>query len=431
MLNTLTDFCKKIFNVRQLIVLSLGFASGFPLLLTGSTFKLWLAQDGVDIKTIGLMSLVGTAYSLKFFWAPLIDRYYFSYFGRRKTWIFISQVFLAIGLFMMSSLNPLTDGLGLLAGWAVFVAFMSATQDTAIDAYRREYLSLEELGLGSSMNVYGYRIAMLVAGGFLVSLVSDTSAVAAASTTGLTGIISWNQFYQISSLIMVVLAAITFFIPEPKSEAAPKTLFGAFLEPFKEFFMRKEALFVLLFVFLFKLGDQISGSLLTPFYKSMGYTNVEIGLITKTYGLFSTLAGLFVGGIALLKFGIRKCLWTFGILQALSTASFAIVTLTGPVIWSLSFAVIFEDFSSGMGTAAFTAYIASVTNTRFTATQFALLTSFATLGRTLFSGGSGFLQDAVGWAEFFYAGALLALPGLFVLWLMNKKYPIPINNLHT
>lgn len=414
-MNSFIEFTKKIFNLKQLIILTLGFSSGFPLLLTGSTFKLWLSQEGVDIKTIGLMSLVGTAYSFKFLWSPFVDRYYFSFLGRRKTWILLTQVLLAVALFAISLLQPTADSLFLLASLAVAVAFLSATQDIAIDAYRREFLKIEEIGLGSSMNVYGYRIAMLVAGGVLVSLVADNANLVANSSTGLAGVITWNDFYKISAAIMGILALISAFIPETKTDSAPKTLVSAVIEPFKEFFLRKEAWLILLFVFLFKLGDQLTGSLLTPFYKAMGYTNVEIGLITKTYGLFSSLAGLFVGGIALLKFGIHRCLWVFGILQALSTAAFALVTFTPGAIWSLSFTVIFEDFSSGMGTAAFTAYIASVTSTRFTATQFALLTSIATLGRTIISGGSGFMQDSLGWAGFFYAGAILALPGLFLI----------------
>lgn len=405
---------KKVLSRDMLIIFVLGFASGLPLLLTGATLKQWLAQDKIDIKTIGFFSWVGLAYSFKYLWAPLLDRYFSEKVGRRKTWMLFSQIGLVIGIVMMAAQVPSMD-LTALAAWAVFVAFMSATQDIAIDAYRREFLTNEQMGLGSSMGVYGYRVAMLIAGGVGVSFVADTDVLGHQ--------ISWNQLYYIMAGIMAFCALVTFFVPEPEKEAAPRSIVEAVIAPFIEFFKRPEAILILVFVFAFKLGDQISGSLLTPFYKDMGYQNAEIGLITKSFGLFSSLAGLFVGGLALLKFGIRKCLWIFGILQALSTASFALVVFTGPVIWSLAATVIFEDFSSGMGTAAFTAYIASITNRKFTATQFALLTSVATLGRTLFSGLSGVLQASVGWANFFYFGALLALPGLALLWWLNKKHP--------
>lgn len=406
---------KKIFNLKQLSVLLLGFSSGFPLLLTGSTFKLWLSQEKIDIKTIGLMSLVGTAYSLKFLWSPLLDRYFLPFLGRRKTWIIFTQVGLAACLYMMSTFTITPEVLSALAFWAICVAFLSATQDIAVDAYRREILKDEEIGLGSSMSVYGYRAAMWIAGGVLVALVADTTLVA-QETTGIT----WPDFYKISAAVMSALAVLTFFFKEPDIHSAPKSLISAVIEPFKDFFKKENAFIILSFIFLFKLGDQISGSLLTPFYKSMGYINAEIGLITKTFGLISTLTGLFVGGIALLKFDIKKCLLTFGLLQALSTATFALITYTGAVQWSLAVCVFFEDFSSGMGTAAFIAYMSSITNSKYTATQFALLSSLTAVGRTLFSGYAGYLQDAVGWANFFFIGAVLALPGLFLLiWMMK------------
>lgn len=411
--NANTSTWKKVFSKNMLIIFILGFASGLPYLLAaGATLKLWLAQEQVDIKVIGFFSWVTMAYSLKFFWSPFLDRYFLNKIGRRKTWILFSQMGLVTGIFMMASESP-TQNLVSLAGWAVFVAFMSATQDIAIDAYRREFLSNEELGLGSAMGVYGYRVAMLISGGVFVSFVADTGV-------SLENHITWNQLYYIMAAIMAFCSLITVFIPEPKVEATPRTLGEAVIEPFKEFFKRPEAFLILAFVFTFKFGDQVSGSLLGPFYKAMGYQNAEIGLIAKFYGLFSSLAGLFVGGIALLKFEVKKCLWAFGVLQILATAAFALLTVTGPKIWTLSVTVIFEDFSQGMGTAAFAAYLASVTNRKYTATQFALLTSIASLGRGLFSGFGGLLQAEVGWANFFYIGALLGVPGLVVLWWLDR-----------
>lgn len=405
---------KKVFSRKMLVVFVLGFASGLPFVLTSSVLKQWLAQEKVDIKTIGFFSLVGIAYSFKYLWAPLLDRYFFEKLGRRKTWIMASQLGLVIGMIQMGSWSSATTSLAVLAGFAVFVAFMSATQDIAIDALRREYLTDEEIGLGSSMNVYGYRVAMVVAGGIFVSLVGDNASVDVNKLT-------WNQLYYCMAAIMAACFVVTYFINEGKSEAVPRTIVEAVINPFIDFLKRPEAFLIIAFVFTFKLGDQISGSLLAPFYKDMGYTNAEIGLIAKTYGLFSTLAGLLVGGIALLKFSVQKCLYFFGILQGLSSAAFALITFTGPDVWALTFTVIFEDFSQGMGTAAFTAYMAMITNKKYTATQFALLTSFAALGRTLFSGAGGVLQASVGWANFFYLGGLLAIPGLLLLWWMSRK----------
>lgn len=409
---------KKVFTLKMLIIFALGFSSGLPLLLTGSTLKLWLAQEHIDIKTIGFFGWVGLAYSFKFLWSPFLDRYFSKEIGRRKTWMLISQVGMILGLVMMGLQNP-TENLWTLAIWSVFVAFMSATQDIAIDAYRREFLSDQELGLGSSMNVYGYRVAMLVAGGIGISMVADAVTSAGVATNGF---LTWNQLYFLMAAIISVLCAITVFIPEPQDISTPKTLLSAVIDPFVEFFKRKEGLAILLFVFLFKLGDQIAGSLLNPFYKDMGYHNLEIGLITKTYGMISSLFGLFLGGVAMLKLGIRKALWIFGILQALSTAAFALITITGPTLLALGVVVILEDMTSGMATAAFTAFIAAVTNKKFTATQFAALTSVATLGRTFFAGFAGLIQSAVGWAWFFYIGGLLALPGLFLLWWLSHRH---------
>ena len=410
---------KKVLNKKMLIVFVLGFASGLPFVLTGATLKQWLAQDKIDIKTIGFFSWVGIAYSFKYLWSPLLDRYYSKSLGHRKTWMLLSQWGLVAGMIMMGAQTPSLN-LAALAGWAVFVAFMSATQDIAIDAYRREYLTNQEIGLGSSMGIYGYRVAMMVAGGAGVSFVADSDILGNK--------ISWNQLYFILAALMALCSILTFFIPEPKSETSPRTILEAVIDPFIEFFKRPGAWAILLFVFTYKLGDQIGLSLLTPFYKEMGYLNAEIGIITKTFGLFSSLAGLFFGGLALFKFGIRRCLFVFGVLQGISTALFALVVYTGPQIWSLATTVLFEDFATGMGTAALTAYIAMSTSRKFTATQLALLTSIATLGRALFSGFSGILQSQVGWVNFFYIGGLLSLPGLILLfWIDRRSLPSEVS----
>lgn len=400
----------KYFDYKFLIVLILGFASGLPLLLTGSTLKTWLARENIDISMIGYFSWVGMAYSLKFIWSPLVDRYSFFKMGRRRSWLLLSQLGLVISLFGFQFINP-HQHLTAMALLAVVVAFFSATQDVVIDAYRREILESSQLGLGSTFSIYGYRVAMLISGGLAISLVGGDFIN-----------LSWNEMYSAMAGLMLVCLIASLFCPEPKNEFHPPgTLLEAIKNPVIEFLERKQVWLILLFVILFKLGDQLSGALLNPLYVAIGYSNADIGLIAKTFGLASSLAGLFLGGILIIKFGIYRSLWIFGVLQALSTASFALLTYTGPQNWALAFTVVFEDVSSGMGTAAFVAFLAALTNKKFTATQYALLSSFAGLGRNFFSGFSGDLQKILGWEFFFYTCALAAIPGLLMLTFMKNK----------
>ncbi|MCB0369661.1 MAG: MFS transporter, partial [Bdellovibrionales bacterium] len=351
-------------------------------------------------------SWVGMMYSLKFIWAPVLDSVSLNKFGRRRSWMLTMQLALMGAIFLLGRVDPISS-LSTMAVIAVIVSFFSATQDIAIDAFRREYLEEEELGLGSTMNIYGYRIAMLVSGGLAVAMADH---------------MNWSEVYLIMSCLMFLGVIATFYAPEPKViEGAGKTFYAFVVDPLKEFMRRDGALVILLFVFLFKLGDAISGSMLNPFYIEMGYDKTDIGLIAKTFGLASSLLGLFLGGVIIYYLGIIKSLWIFGVLQALSTASFALVTYTGPVKWSLAFVVIFEDMSSGMGTAAFVAFMASITNKKYTATQYAVLSSIATLGRNFFSGFAGYMVKYLHWANFFYVCALIAIPGLIFLVIMARN----------
>lgn len=400
---------------RMLITILMGFSSGLPLLLTGGTFKMWLAREGVDVKTIGFLSWVGMAYSLKFIWAPLLDRYQLTRHGRRRSWLFLTQIALIGFIASMGLFNP-TTSLTPLVITAILVAFFSATQDSAIDAYRRELLPDEEMGLGASMTTYGYRIAMLVSGGLAIGLVGDSALS-----------LTWNQLYFSMAGLMGIGFITTFFIPEPSvSEPTPKSLRDAVIEPFKEFLMRPQALLLLTFVIAFKLGDSLSGQMLNKFYVDMQFTNQDVGFIAKTVGLFSSLLGLFLGGLLITKLKVYRALIIFGILQALSTAYFMTLTLTGPQSWALALAVVFEDITSGMGTSAFLAFMALLTNKRFSATQYALLASFASLGRNFFSGFSGVMVEQLGWAGFFIACALIALPGIFMaVYIQRRLVPVP------
>ncbi|OYZ21696.1 MAG: hypothetical protein B7Y39_08835 [Bdellovibrio sp. 28-41-41] len=400
-------FLALIFTKKMLITFLLGFSSGLPLQLTGATLKFWLSEANVDITTIGYFGWVGMAYSLKFIWAPLADRYSFFGMGRRRSWMVLSQVAIAIGLIIVGVLDP-KESLALVAAVSVWIAFFSATQDIAYDAFRREYLDDKELGFGSSMNMYGYRIGMLISSGVAL---------------GMAAYMSWTHVYWIMALLMGVGIVTTLYSKESKNvDYKSKTLRESVIEPFKEFIQRNGAILILFFVFFFKLGDALSGSMLSPFYKEMGYQKEDIALIAKTFGLISSMVGLFIGGITIYKIGILRSLWVFGILQALSTASFALITYTGPEKWALAFAVIFEDITAGMGSSAFIAYLASITNKNYTATQFAVLSSIATLGRNFFSGFSGIMVKEFGWEWFFYSCALIALPGMGLLYWVQKSH---------
>ncbi len=378
-------------------------------MMTGGTLKLWLSREQVDISTIGYFSWVGMAYSLKFLWSPLLDRFSLGKLGRRRSWMIATQVAIAASLAFIGTLNPL-ENLSLMAAIAVLVALFSATQDIAIDAFRREYLSNEELGIGSSMNIYGYRVAMLISGGVGISLVGSDFIN-----------LSWGQLYYLIAACMLIGIGTTLWAPEPKiSGPMPRTLLEAIVDPFAEFLKRPGAWFILSFVFVFKLGDALSGALLNPFYAEMGFTNTDIGIVAKIFGMSSSLGGLFLGGLIIYHIGIYKSLWAFGILQGLSTAAFALITFTGAQVWALASVVVFEDITSGMGSAAFVAFMAALSNRKYTATQYAILSSIATLGRNFFSGFSGDMVKILGWAPFFYVCGLIAIPGLLMLFKMKK-----------
>lgn len=395
---------------RMLVIMVLGFSSGLPLLLTGGTFKMWLAREGIDVKTIGFLSWVGMAYSLKFIWAPLLDRYQISKHGRRKSWLYLTQFCLILFIALMGTFDPKIS-LTPLALTAVLVAFFSATQDSVIDAYRREFLPDEELGLGASMSTYGYRIAMLISGGLGIGLVGSDSFN-----------LTWNQLYFGMALLMGFGLLTSILIPEPTAQGTPlKSLKEAVIEPFKEFLTRPRAFIILSFVIMFKLGDSLSGQMLNKFYVDMQFSNQDVGFIAKTVGLISSLVGLFLGGITIKYLKIHRSLIVFGIFQALSTGYFSLLTETGPQRWALASAVIFEDITSGMGTSAFLAFMALLTHQRFTATQYALLASFASLGRNFFSGFSGIMVEELGWAKFFIACSLIALPGIFMAFYLHKN----------
>jgi len=399
----MTPLLAQIFSPRMLVALVMGFSCGLPLLLTITVLQAWMTEAGVDLTVIGLMSLVGLPYTVKFLWAPLLDRYTPPFLGRRRGWLLAAQLLLMAAIVGLGLTDPAADP-WLVALAAFFVTFFSASQDIVVDAYRREDLSDEELGLGSSLYVNGYRLGMLLAsGGGLI--MADS--------------IPFSQVYFIMAACLGVGVVTTLLAREPEpSQGAPATIKEAVVEPFVEFFTRSGlawGVLVLGFILLFKIGDSMASAMTTPFYLELGFTKTQIGAVVKLFGFWATIGGGLLGGVLMLKLGISKSLWIFGFLQAVSTAGFAVLAQLGPVVAGLGAVVAFENLTSGMGTAAYVAFMASLTNKRFTATQYALLSSLMGIPRVMASAPTGFLAEHLGWTGFFIFCTLIAAPGMLLL----------------
>ncbi len=379
----------------------MGFASGLPRALPVSTLQAWMAVEGVDLRTIGIFAIVALPYTLKFLWSPAMDRFVPPLFGRRRGWILITQLLLAASIasiaFSQPAISPLTVGV-----LALILSFLSASQDIVVDAYRTDILHSEERGAGAAVAVMGYRIALIISGS-LALIMSDQ--------------IGWRNTYLVMSGIMLIGFLCTLFAPEPpQNSAPPRTLNEAIIGPLKDYFSRPSAVTFLLLVILYKLADAYAASLLTAFLiKGIGFSATDVGAINKGLGLAATIIGALVGGSLMVKLGLYRSLLYFGIVQALTIVAFSALAVVGRDYSMLVFAVGFENFGSGMGTAAFLALLMTMCNQRFSATQYALLSSLAALGGIVISPTSGFLAEAVGWPVFFLISAAIAVPGLLLL----------------
>lgn len=398
------------FNRHMLICVMLGFTSGLPLFILYNLLSAWLKAEQVDLKSIGLFALVGFPYTWKFLWSPLMDRFHFPLLGRRRGWMFFTQLALLATVGSMGFFSPLTE-LTAVVTLAGLIAFLSASQDIVIDAYRRELLSDAEQGSGTALFVNAYKMSTLVPGS-LSLILSD--------------FLSWQTVFGITALFMLPGLATTLLIREPAIYGEPpRTLREAVVEPFREFIHRSgwsHALLILAFIFLYKLGDSMATALATPFYMELGYTRTQIGLVAKNAGLWASLAGGIIGAVWLEKTGINRGLWIFGVLQAIAILGFALLAHTGvaaagtePSSLLLGLVIGLEAFAVGLGTAAFTAYIATTTDQRYTATQFALFTSLAAVPRTFFNALTGFIVAQTGWFVFFLICFALAIPGMLLL----------------
>ena len=414
---------------RVVAILFLGFSSGMPLLLTFSTLSIWLAEEGISKTSIGLFALLATPYSLKFIWAPFIDRLRLPILtqrlGRRRGWAILTQLALVVGIVGLGTGDPV-EGTWTMAAWAVFVAFASASQDVVIDAYRIEILEERQYGAGSAMIVAGYRIGMLASG---------AGALYLAET------VSWFWVYIVMAGLMGVGVLTILLNPEPAGPDFADASVGrlvpmqwlrqAVFEPFAEFLARggwRTALLILSFVIFYKFGDSLAGVMANPFYLEIGFTKSEIASISKIFGLGATLAGGFFGGLIVVRRGIMESLLWCGLLQMFSNLMFAIQAMVGHDVTMLSITIAVENVAGGMGTASFVAYLSALCNIAYTATQYALLSSLMAVARTFLSSPAGFLADSTSWVIFFVVTTIAALPGLILLWWLIRRNIVPLSD---
>lgn len=399
-----------ILNRRMLICILTGFSSGLPLFILINLLPAWLRTEGISLKAIGLFALIQFPYTWKFVWSPFLDHYALPWLGRRRGWILATQIGLLAAIAALGGLSP-KDDLDLIVLLSVALAFLSATQDIVLDAYRRELLFESELGLGNAIHVNAYKVAGLVPGALSLILADH---------------LPWSQVYLITALFMIPGMAMTLLVKEPALAAGrPKTLREAVVEPFHEFLTRhgwRSALLVLAFIFLYKLGDSMATALATPFYLDMGFSKTEIGLVAKNAGLWPSVIGGLLGGIWMVRLGINRALWIFGVVQMVAILGFAWLAQMGPQaettashLTALAVVIGIEALGVGLGTTAFVAYIARTTHPAYTATQFALFTSLMAVPRTFTNATTGWLVEQMGWYSFFLLCALLALPGMALL----------------
>lgn len=415
---------KVYFDRRMLVMILLGFSSGFPLLLVFGTFNLWLKDAGVSLAAIGLFSLAKTPYSLKWMWSPIVDRVrlpLFNRLGRRRGWALFTQLWLIAALWGMAMTDPALNPVHM-ACFAFLMTIASATQDIVLDAYRIESFSNREQGAGVAVFVLGYRLGTIFSG---------------AGALFMAAVMSWEDVYKIMSAGAVIGMLTILLSKEPKTEKkaekvrkqplmirAAEFLKNSVYSPFADFMKRPDWVLILLFIFLYRMSDAYMGPMAYPFYDDMGFTKVQIASVTKIYGVAATIAGTIVGGLAVSRWGIVRSLILCGILQGVSNLVFVFQAYAGNNLYALMLTIAVENVSGGMGTAAFVAYLSSLCNRAYTATQYALLSSFMSLARDVFAATSGFLAGTVSWAVFFVITALMSIPGLLILFCLIRRQSI-------
>ncbi len=396
-------FREAILNKRMLVCVFTGFTSGLPLYVLIQLVPAWLRTEGVGLAEIGFFALIQFPYTWKFLWSPLMDRFTLPFLGHRRGWMLLTQLALFVSIAALGFVKP---GLSIwtVAYLSATVAFFSASQDIVLDAYRRELLPDVELGLGNAIHVQTYRLSGLVPGALALILADH---------------LPWHMVFVVVAAFMLVGIILTLSVSEAIAEPTPpQTIRAAVIEPFREFLGRagvRSALYVLAFLFLYKLGDNMATALQSPFFIDVGFTLTQIGTVAKFSSLTAAIVGGMVGGLIMVKLPINRALWLFGLVQIVSILGFAALSVIGPNLWMLGFAVAFEYLGVGLGTAALTAFIARSTHVAFAATQFALFTALAATPRTLASAVTGVIVEQTGWTNFFLLCTALAVPGMLLL----------------
>lgn len=392
-------------RIKDLIVVTVfGFASGLPFPLVSGTLQAWLTSEGVDIKVIGLLTALTLPYSFKFLWSAFFDRFSIAKLGRRRGWILVCQLMILTGVFFMISFSP--KALIPFVFASALVALFSASQDISIDAYRTEILKPKDRGLGASLSVTAYRIALIVAGG-LCLLIADK--------------FGWRTAFLTVTSLLILGMLTTLWADEPDDIRKPQTLKESFVEPFKDLINREKSSLLLLFIMMYKLADAYAGSLSTAFFiRGIGFSLTEVGTVNKIVGLVSAIIGSIAAGALMRKIPLFNALFLFGVFQALSNLMFLVLALTGKNFLIFILTVVVENLTGGMGTTAFLALIMSLCNRSFAATQYALLSSVASLGRVFINPTSGFIVNAFGWEFFYFISFLIAIPGLLLLFILKK-----------
>lgn len=412
-------------NRKMLVIFMLGFSSGLPIALVGGTLQAWFKTSGASIILIGFISLIGQPHAYKFLWAPLLDRFSpTSLVDRRRGWMLIMQLLIIASIILMALFNPASTvhvfsfDIPILLLMGLLLSCFSATQDIAIDAYRVEVLKQDELGLGAALGIEGYRLAMIASGGFALILAHN---------------FGWQVTYLCMASLMLLGLIATALAPAVtnKFEATDKNLTQLVIISFKDFLLRKKAWLILLLIVLYKLGDAFSHALSSTFLLDLGFSLAEVGMVNKILGVIATLIGVFVGGLFMTRVGLYRALLTFGILAAITNLTYMVLALAGKNLDIACAAVFIENICAGMGTAAFVALIMSLCNPKYTATQFALLSSLTAVGRIYVGPISGHLVQNFGWAWFYGFSAVIATPGLLLLMFLRPQIDPRANKITT
>lgn len=394
-----------LYNRRILAILFLGFSSGLPLALTGSTLQAWFTQSGVSLMTIGALSLLGLPYVWKFLWAPVLDKWIPPLWGRRRGWILITQLSLGIAFCLIAQLNPKFEPWSVVL-FALFIAFMSASQDIAIDAYRTDILPPTERGIGAAAFTFAYRMAMLFSGGLALILADQ---------------FGWRLTYELMAILIFLNIVATYYAPNVEEIKPPKTLLAAIVNPMIDLMQRDKFMLILLFILLYKVGDALALSLLSNFLLSyLHFSLTEVGIAFKIFGLIATILGVFLGGLILVRVSLYKALLLFGLFQAFSNLMFMVLAIVGKNTMVMVLAIFVESFCTGMGTAALVAFLMSLCHAEYSATQFALLSAIAAVGRVFLGPIASLMVENMGWITFFGWSFILSFPGIIILAFINR-----------